>query len=52
MNMPTVLEGLRMANDAYGDWKRGRAIRLGMYNNSPKQLGHYKIMTRQMGHYV
>lgn len=47
-----VLEGLRMANEAYQDYRRGRAIRLGMYNNEPKELGKYKSPQRQMGNYM
>lgn len=50
--VPEVLEGLRMANEAYGDWKRGRAVRLGMYNNEPKQFGHYKRPQRLFGNYI
>lgn len=50
--IPEVMEGLRMANEAYGDYRRGRAIRLGMYNNEPRELGKYKAPQRQMGNYL
>lgn len=50
--IPSVLEGLRMANEAIGDWKRGRMIRLGQYYNEPRELGKYKSPQRQMGHYI
>lgn len=50
--VPEVMEGLRMANEAFGDWKRGRMIRLGMYNNEPRELGKYRSPQRQMGNYI
>lgn len=50
--IPEVMEGLRMANEAISDYRRGRAVRLGMYNNEPRQLGQYKKTQRQMGNYM
>ena len=47
-----LLEGLKLANEAYGDYRRGRAVRLGMYNNEPRLLGVYKNKNnRQLGNY-
>ena len=48
-----LLEGLKLADQAYGDYRRGRAVRLGMYNNEPKMLGVYKNkQNRRFGDYM
>lgn len=41
------------ASEAYGDYKRGKQVRLGQYNGSEnvKKLGHYNSKGKRLGIY-
>jgi len=49
-NLPKAMS---MAREAYGDYERGRKVRLGNYKgaNETKQLGHYNKQGRRLAIY-
>lgn len=51
--LSAVAKGIQTAGTAYGDYERGRNMRLGKYAgiDNVKQLGDYKRVTRRMGQY-
>lgn len=51
--LSAVAKGVQTAGQAYGDWERGRSIRLGRYAgaNNVKELGKYKSPMRRFGNY-
>lgn len=48
-----AVELANKANEVYGDYKTGRAVRLGSYKgpDNVKKLGHYNNKTKMIGVY-
>lgn len=51
--LSAVAKGVQTAGQAYGDWERGRSMRLGRYAgvSNVKELGKYKSPMRRFGNY-
>jgi hypothetical protein len=48
-----IPKAINMAREAYGDYERGRKVRLGNYKGAGevKQLGHYNKQGRRLAIY-
>lgn len=49
-NLP---QAVSLAREAYGDYERGKQVRLGSYRspNEMKQIGHYNSFNKKLGIY-